>query len=405
MSNSALINKINLYSLYVLSFAIPFYKEIAPPIIIIFLISSFINGDYNFKNRSKTILLFTSLYFIYVLGLFYTQNFKYGLHDLETKLSLLIFPLAFYITKINIREKINSILKWFVFGVVISSVICLFQATYQFIITGDESELFYNKLSLFHHTSYISMYLNLAIIVFYHFLFKEKSAVTFNKNYAIAFIAFLTIIVTMLSAKTGIITMLLTHIIAVIYWSIKTKAYLKSVIVVSLIVISFLTIFNYSTTFNHRVNEVLNTITSNNKSKTSTSAVRIDTWKISLELISKNPVFGYGTGDVKDILIKKYNEKNLSFLVEKKLNSHNQFLQTTIALGLIGFLVFISTLIFPAFYTTKRNEKLYLFFILLFSISILTESMLERQAGVVFYSFFNSLFFAAYFTKRKTLSE
>jgi O-antigen ligase len=402
MSNSTLINKINLYSLYILAFAIPFHKKIIPPLIILFLISSLINGNYKLKNRNKNILFFTSLYVLYLLGLLYTQNLKYGFHDLETKLSLLIFPLAFYISKINFRAILNNVLKWFVFSIVISSIICLGEAIYQFIVTGDESELFYYKLSLFHHTSYISMYLNLGVIICYHFLFKQKPLLIFNKNFTLPIISFLTIMIVMFSAKTGIITMLLAHAFFIAYWTIKTKSYFKALIVISLIAISFFSIYKLSHTLNARVNEAINTLTSNNKSNSSTTAVRIDAWKTSLELISTKPVIGYGTGDTKDELLKKYNEKGLLFLVEKELNPHNQFLQTTLSIGLIGLLIFIATLVLPAYYTIKKKENLYFYFILLFSISILTESMLETISGVVFYTFFNALFFAAYFTTNKT---
>jgi len=50
-------------------------------------------------------------------------------------------------------------------------------------------------------------------------------------------------------------------------------------------------------------------------------------------------------------------------------------------------------LAWPALIAFKRKDYIYFFFILLFAMSILTESMFENQAGVVFYAFFNALLF------------
>jgi cellulose synthase/poly-beta-1,6-N-acetylglucosamine synthase-like glycosyltransferase len=70
-------------------------------------------------------------------------------------------------------------------------------------------------------------------------------------------------------------------------------------------------------------------------------------------------------------------------------------LQTSIALGLAGFLVLVAMLLFPALRALQRHQDIYLVFLFIFSIAILSESMLEIQAGVVFYAFFNVFLFTA----------
>jgi len=403
MKEQTLTNKINLYSLYLLCFSISFHKKAIAPLIIIFLITSLVNGDYRFKEKSKNILFFTTIFIVYAIGMLYSENISYGLKDLETKLSLLVFPIAFFISKINFRSMLETTLKWFIIGLILSSITCLVEAIYQFNVTGDENEFFYYKLSLFHHTSYISMYLNLGIIICYHFLFQQSKSLVFKKVYAVSIITFFTIMIVMLSAKTGIITMLITHGFAITYWAIKTKSYLKSLLIINLIVFSFFAAYQSSSIFNARIKEAVSTLLSSNRSKTSTTAVRIDTWKTSLEIISVKSFLGYGTGDVKDVIMNKYKEKELHHLIETKLNPHNQFLQTTIAIGLLGCVIFILLLFIPTYHSVKRKEMLLPFFILLFSISMLTESMLETQSGVIFYAFFNSLLFISYFPNKAQL--
>lgn len=120
---------------------------------------------------------------------------------------------------------------------------------------------------------------------------------------------------------------------------------------------------------------------------------RILIWRSSLEIVDENPVFGVGTGDVKDVLLKKYEENHITAAAVKRLNAHNQYLQTCIALGGVGLLILILCLIFPAIYAIRNHDLLYFLFLMLIFLNLLFESMFERQAGIVFYSFFNALLF------------
>lgn len=400
--NKSIINKINLYFICLLVFAIPLHIKLIPLLIVLVVITSFINGDYkNIKNKNKSILLFTLLFIIYAVSLAYGNNLKYGLADIETKLSLLLFPIAFYISKIDFKKQLFNILKWFVFGNIFASIVCFIDAIYHFSLNGEETELMYAKLSFFHHPSYFSLYLNLALIICIYYSFKKVYLILNNQRITALVCSSFSLLIVLLSAKTGIITLLLIILITLFYWVKKSKAYLKSVAVLLLLSLTLVVVYNSSTSFKTRIDEFADTLTNNNKSATSTSTIRIAAWKTSIELIKEKPIIGYGVGDVKDVLIKAYIDKNLTVLAEKKLNAHNQFLQTFLAVGLIGGLIFCCYFLLPLYLSFKLKHTLYLSFILLFIINIFTESMLERIAGVVFYAFFNSLFFASYFITKK----
>jgi O-antigen ligase len=390
-------NQINLYSLYTLSFALSFHKKAIPILIILFLVTSLLNGNYNLKNRKKTVLFFALLYLAYLVGLFYSENFKYGLSDMETKLSLLIFPIAFWVSNIDFKATLNVVLKWFVIGLVISGLICLLEGIYQFVSTGEESELLYAKLSIFHHASYYSMYLNFGLIVVYYLYIKEDFKVKSKANVTIALSVFFSILIVLLSSKMGIISMLITQVVALIYYTFKYKKYIRSSMLLLFIVACLTIVYNASHTFSVRMDEFVTTISSGKASKVSTTGVRVYAWETAIELIKEKPVIGYGTGDVKNVLVKEYIKKELTILAEKELNPHNQFLQTAIAIGLLGFLILILSLILPMIYSIQKGYYLYVFFIALFIINILTESMLETQSGVIYFAFFNTLLFVAYF--------
>jgi O-antigen ligase len=75
------------------------------------------------------------------------------------------------------------------------------------------------------------------------------------------------------------------------------------------------------------------------------------------------------------------------------LNAHNQYLQTYIALGIPGILLLMILLAFPGWIAFRRIHFVYFCFLAVFAFNILVESMLEVQAGVIYYAFFNALFF------------
>ena len=96
--------------------------------------------------------------------------------------------------------------------------------------------------------------------------------------------------------------------------------------------------------------------------------------------------FGVGLGDETDFLVREYYRKGYSGYAERRLNPHQQFLQTGISIGFLGILtlliLFISLII-----ASFRTENLALFIgAICISVSCLFESMLERQVGVIFLS-------------------
>ena len=139
----------------------------------------------------------------------------------------------------------------------------------------------------------------------------------------------------------------------------------------------------------------LRTMESPGKDPKST-AERIATWGSSCEIIAKHPFYGVGTGDVKDALMEQYKAHGYSKILSQKLDSHNQYLQTFIALGVFGLALLLYLLFMPAIRAFQRRDLISLSFILIFAMNISVESMLENQAGVVFYALFNSMLFVFY---------
>jgi O-antigen ligase len=123
------------------------------------------------------------------------------------------------------------------------------------------------------------------------------------------------------------------------------------------------------------------------------TVARIFVWKSSLEIIKQNPIFGVGTGDAKQALLEKYEENNQPYAYKLEYNAHNEYLQTFITIGVMGFLTLVASLFLPAWFAFRQKHMVYLFFLLLIAFHFMVESMLAKQAGIVFYAFFNAILF------------
>ncbi len=384
--------KANYYLLLLLAFVIPLERKLIAPITILFLVSSLFNAVYKFKERKK-LLLFGIIFVQYLIGLFYTNNLDFGLKDIMTKLPLILVPIAFFISTINIKDKLINILKSFIDGCFVSTVIAIIYALIQYFFTNDAAAFFYGRIALFSHSSYLSMLLCMAIISIYYFSLSKKGI--YKPLTTLFLLTLFSIYILLLASKTGLITMLISHLIFIGYWIIKEKKYLIGALIFFIIASGFLTIYKSSTVFKARIDE-LSSITKNDNTNTSTAA-RGTIWKSALHLIIQQPILGYGTGDGKDALIEEYIKNDYTYFAEKQLNAHNQFIQTSLSIGLSGGIILLAMILLPLYYAIKHKKIIYIGFLSLILINLLTESMLERQIGVAFYSLFNIVFFTAYF--------
>lgn len=118
---------------------------------------------------------------------------------------------------------------------------------------------------------------------------------------------------------------------------------------------------------------------------------RIEYIKASLGIIKDNPVFGVGTGDIVDAFASYYEDNNSKLRPEYRFRSHNQYLAITVAFGIVGLLWFLFSMLYPVFADKKNRNYLYLVFLFIMMLSMLTEDTLETQIGVTLFAYFNSL--------------
>jgi O-antigen ligase len=391
IQNKKKIISIKNFLLQCIAFTLPLNKILVPIFIVLTIIIWFIEGNFREKFqllKSKFFLFAILLYILHLVGMLYTTNIKAGSFDLEQKLSLLILPLIFFSDTGNNNIQLLKILKSFVIGCILAGLICIANAALKYYISGEIDSFLYTQFSPIMHTSYFAMYLSFAIILI---LFND--GLLQNQNLKIIAVMFLMLPIVLSSSKSGLFSLGLILMVQFIYDILIKKSYLKVLVFSSLFMVAAtMFYFNFPEAFK-RVSEMKQAITSS-KSEINSNTSRIAIWKIASKIIAKNTLLGVGTGDVKDALISEYDKQTVDEFTIKKLNAHNQYLQTFIALGLAGILVLLILLCIITYFTWVNKMYDGTLLTLIIAFNMLFESMLETQAGVVFIAFFLMLYFS-----------
>lgn len=400
--------KANYYCILLLGFILPLFKEIIPIGILLFIITSFINNrwkEIRLTNYKKSILWLTPIFFISLISIIYSENKGIGVMNLETKLSLLAFPVAFQFSKLDFKKTIAPVLKSFTEGVFVASALVLIHAFLQYYYSADTTNLVYSKLSIFSHASYFSMYLCFGLAILYYYSFSPSKNFYLKPTTSFFLIVLFTTIIVLLSSKSGWIILFIIHLSALLFWIIKHKNFVKGGLSIVAIMIGSFLFYTFSPTMKTRVDELFyNVSVETAGNHFSSTQARIVIWGISLDLIKEEPLFGYGSGDSKLALTKQYKDQNLGFLLDKQFNAHNQYLQSTLDTGLSGGIILLLTLFIPLTLSFKKKQGLYSIFIGILALNFFSEAMLETQSGVIFYAFFNTLFFAVLMQQKQDKS-
>jgi O-antigen ligase len=342
--------------------------------------------------------IFIAYYLLHIVGMFYSSNIHYGLMDLQTKLLFLLAPLVLAGLSITTKS-FERIKKIFVVACIITLVVLLILSVAQYIQTRDFGSFFYIKFSHGYHTTYLSIYFTLALLVVLENIFSGKAL--FQRSHNFFWLFFLYGGILILSARTSTVTALLMIIIFPVI--IKGALFQKRFWLKYLLTIftSLVLLFAYLQ-INNRFNQVEEVIEQRESVKgdeilkaesPNSTNIRLNLWQNAIQLIKRNPILGVGTGDIKEELVKIYTENNYEYGIKERISPHNQFLHTGVILGGLGILLLLTYLVYPLFFSLKQRDWLYFFFLMSILMNCMTESLLERQAGILFFTVFNTCFY------------
>lgn len=117
-------------------------------------------------------------------------------------------------------------------------------------------------------------------------------------------------------------------------------------------------------------------------------AARVYSYKAALAIWADNKAIGVGKPDLESEMAKRYQRLYPEMGQEFYIMPHNQYLYNLAAYGVLGLLVFIVGLFYPAWWAWHKRAPLLLAQYVSVALSFLVEYTLETQIGLAFVVFF-----------------
>lgn len=359
---------------------------------------------------TKWVWPFFIYYVLLVLGTLYTPDVESGLFTLDKKIPFVALPLLAVIGR-GLNEQFVSFLKRsFVYSCSALILLCLALAIanllsgalpYNFDLRGAQGyqALHPGASSVWMHFSYIQLakgvgmhpaYFSLYLVFSLTILFTEKYSSRSEKVIHLMLTLLISAFTAMLATRMAIIALAISTIYLII-GKVRDRQFSTSLsIFIVVISIGLLVLLNPVARY-RLIEEPLKTNYVANASVREWNSVsyRLLEWQGSWSIICDHLFFGVGTSGWKIALTNFYSSYNVSGMM---LNSHNQFLQIWMENGILTLIVFLFCVF--GFVFRSPVDQGYVAFILIFSLMCMTESILERQKGIVFFTMFQTLFLA-----------
>ena len=189
-----------------------------------------------------------------------------------------------------------------------------------------------------------------------------------------------------LSAKASLIAIVVIALIFIGIYMKSTGQWKKGFL--SLIIVAAIALLAYFSlpVLKERIDTFISSLKENPKYSDTTSSRKL-IWKRAIDLIAEKPLAGYG-GEANNALYASYETHAMPYELEKKYNAHNEFLQIALAIGVVGFILLLYLLVQGFYQSWKSRDLIFLAFLLIVSIGFATESMLETEAGIIYFCFF-----------------
>lgn len=375
---------------YLLIYATIFHRSIQTVILITLLV--FLTTLY-IKERPKKRLKFIKLEIftlvLFVLIVINLTIFNPQLNGLDKYLYLFFFPAGFVLLKkLSFTiDKLKS-MRFFIFSVIISALFLIILNIFDSNISIDTNTYFSKYLDLTH--VYYGMFLGVAGC-FLIILYKEKEY--FINLYIDGLIfLFFSILIIHIGARISLLALLLI-LVTMLFQRIPLPLIQKSISI--LIFGSMFLLLTYNVIPRAKndiiyVQKVYNSVQNKDKEDLIQNSWRniyqrflVTTYTI--DKIKEKPLLGIGMQNVKKEISTKIINDGYHYF--EPINSHNQYLQIWVGMGLFSFLYFLIML-----YNFYKLQTYSFYFLTFFLIIMLTESLLVRVKGISLFFLFSLIF-------------
>ena len=222
-------------------------------------------------------------------------------------------------------------------------------------------------------------------IVFTAYMFKPWCK-RYGKSLSILFtiincsVSLFTIYLT--GSRASLIAIPVLLILFLLYHFKKQRIFIWSAAAI-IAIISVIVITNHPRMNNLDFNAISN-VEQESFSQDNSTEPRLHIWRIALSNTDAYLPFGLGAGNARYFLTEQYIINNApNPYIQHKAHAHNQYLETTMDLGIPGLILLIACLLSIYLVAKPKTKEYASYFIILIMLNLLTESMLNMSEGIL----------------------
>lgn len=370
-------------------------------VLIISLVFAFKKGAGPLFRKNKVLWGILLFFLLELISGILSNNQQEGLRQLSNVLPFLMFAISFCFLEFS-QKNWNRLLFFFAAATTLASVIGFGYGAYLAAKTHDNGFLYNDNICLIlgKQAVYFAFYVSVAILIFI-FQLTQNTGEQKSKGLIYLSIVWLFVTIFLLASRTAMFSLLLILCSYLGYTLLQRKKYMEiSLLFFSLVIGGVVLIKLFPKTLNRFKGTTETEYRFDNenmenhfnadfdKNKWNSSNTRAAIWACAIEVWKESPITGVGFGDKTDELKKKYEEKNFRFAIITNKNTHNQYLDILIGMGIIGLVCFLLCyVIYPLVIFVKRKQAFAIMIFLLMALCLITENMFARYQGIVLLAF------------------
>jgi O-antigen ligase len=361
--------------------------------------------------KNPLALLWFAYYAMVILGLLYTSNPHEGGKDVVLKISLFLWPLGISSWPELVEKHRGTVLIVFAYTTVASSMYVVAWGVWRWLQSGQGAEHLHSFTDVYTWipNHYMALFVSFSILIF----LQRMMDGLLKRWIGIAAICLLLIFLGIVGVRIQFVALPMAIIAFFIVYKNKKSVARNIVGGISALLVLLVVVMFLVPSSRKRALETIDEIQSaRGIEKQKQTNHRVYIWQYGWQVVKKNMWLGTGTGAADDHLNEAlkncdaqfWNGERMYSFSENNYNYHNSILQHWATHGLVGLILFLALFLGPFILFRGEISAIGAAFLVLCFVAFFTESMLERQAGVLFFGYFYAVFFASRADRKKLSS-
>lgn len=328
------------------------------------------------------------LWVIYLISLYLSSfNRKEGLTSLFTMAPLLVIPLFYFMANFRLdslrRKHVSALIYLLAITLTIRFIIMLIGAVIHYFQGTPLKMLIDFHFDPLHH-NYLALYLLTAVALLYTELTKHWKDQSWRRLrwVVLADMALLTLYMVISGSRSGLVIFVLLAVACMAHLAFVKKQWKATGIIIIGLTVLIGASYLAMPRLYWRIIYSAEKIASGEQGDS-----RQTLWVCGVEALDGHLILGHGLDGYWDLLRNKYINHHFAEGYEhEEYNTHNQFLETTLATGLVGLTALLAMIVvplIPSFRKPRRNLPFVLFTIVYVG-SLMFEVSFARQMGLLF---------------------